>query len=162
MFKKICSFFIIAVLSISLSSCQTNSQGEKQQFGSIMGGAVGGLLGSKIGRGDGKLAATAIGAIAGLLIGSEIGSSLDRADRIYAARAANNALENNRIGQTSTWLNPDTGHSGSVTPKRTTHTAARDGKICRIYEQTITVRGRTEIARGTACRRSDGTWRIVS
>ena len=162
MLNKIFSFFVIAMVGVSLSSCQTTGQGDKQKFGNILGGAVGGLLGSKIGRGDGKLAATAIGAIAGLLIGGEIGSSLDKADRIYAARTANNALENNRIGQTSTWSNPDTGYSGTVTPTRTTHTAARNGKICRTYEQTITVRGQTEIARGTACRRPDGTWRIIN
>ena len=37
-----------------------------------------------------------------------------------------------------------------------------DGAYCRDFTQTITVDGEFEEAHGTACRQSDGTWRIVN
>ncbi|MEK9684809.1 MAG: RT0821/Lpp0805 family surface protein [Rhodospirillaceae bacterium] len=157
--------YLVAFLGISLislSGCVSTGDGQKQGIGSVMGAAVGGLLGSKVGGGQGKLAATAIGAVTGFLIGGEIGKSLDKADKIFAAQTANRALENNRSGETSSWSNPDSGHSGTFTPTRTTHTRARHGKDCREYEQTITVDGRSEKATGIACRRRDGTWKIAS
>jgi len=34
--------------------------------------------------------------------------------------------------------------------------------VCREYQQTITVGGRTERAYGTACKQADGSWKIIN
>ena len=70
------------------------------------------------------------------------------------------ALEKNPIGRTSSWSNPDSGHSGTVTPTRTYQTAS--GGPCREYQQTVTIDGKTEQAYGRACRQSDGSWKITN
>jgi surface antigen len=69
-------------------------------------------------------------------------------------------LEKNKDGQPSTWNNPNTGHSGRVTPTSTQH--ASSGEYCREYEHEITVDGRKEIVKGTACRQNDGSWRVIN
>lgn len=147
------------VLIVGLAACEGNRYGQKQSAGAVLGGVAGGLLGSRVGGGSGKLAATAAGALFGVLLGSEIGKSLDRADRLYAARATQGALEGNRSGVASSWSNPDSGHSGTVIPKPAYQTSS--GRYCREYQQQITVGGRTETAYGKACRQPDGTWRII-
>lgn len=151
-------FLILAITALAVAGCE--GAGQKETGGAVLGGVVGGLLGSKVGSGKGQLAATAAGAILGALAGSEVGKSLDRADRMYAERTAQSALEKAPTGTTSTWSNPDSGHSGTVTPTRTYETAA--GQYCREYQQTVTVDGRTQSAYGTACRQPDGTWKIVN
>lgn len=158
--KKYAAPALVAVLMLGLTACQGSQYGQKQTGGAIIGGALGGLLGSQVGGGKGKLAATAAGTVLGLFLGSEVGKSLDKADRAYAQQTANQAFEKNPVGQTSTWSNPDSGHSGSVTPTRTVY--ASSGEPCRDYETTVTIDGRTETATGRACRQPDGTWKIVN
>lgn len=70
------------------------------------------------------------------------------------------ALENNPTNQASTWVNPDTGVSGTVVPVRTFEND--QGQPCREFQQTIVIGGKKEQGYGTACRQPDGTWRIVS
>jgi len=70
------------------------------------------------------------------------------------------ALESTASGTATTWKNPDSGHSGAVTPKRTYQTAS--GQYCREYTQTINVGGKKQQSYGTACRQPDGQWKIVS
>jgi len=158
--NKIAVIPMVGVLMTGLVACENNNYGQKQTGGAVLGGIVGGLLGSQVGGGKGKLAATTAGAILGVFVGSSIGQSLDKADRLYASQAANTALERNASGQSSSWSNPDSGHSGTVTPVRTVHNA--DRSPCREYETTVTIDGRTETAYGRACRKSDGTWEIVN
>lgn len=151
---------ILALAAIlSLAACETDS-GPKQTGGALIGAIVGGLLGSKIGGGSGQLAATAAGTLLGGYLGSETGRSLDRADRVYAERAAQQSLESKPSGSASTWVNPDTGHSGTITPTNTYRSA--DGLHCRDYQQTVTIEGRSETVHGTACREKDGAWRVVN
>ena len=150
---------IAVVFAISLISCQSMQENPKQTGGTLIGAGLGALAGSQIGSGKGQLAAVAIGALGGAWLGSEAGKSLDKADRMYAERTAQNALETGRIGQTSSWRNPDSGHAGTVTPIRTYQTAARQD--CREYETTVTIDGREEKAMGRACRQADGNWKIA-
>ena len=117
------------------------------------------LAGAQIGGGRGQLAATAVGALLGAWAGSEVGKSLDKADKLYMKQTSQQALEKNKVGQASTWSNPDSGHSGTVTPTRSYQTAQGDN--CREYQQTVTIDGKSERAHGTACRQADGTWRII-
>ncbi len=153
-------FVLPVILTFSLAACADSNYGQKQLGGAILGGALGGLVGSKIGSGKGQLAATAIGTLLGALVGSEAGKSLDRADKLYAERASQSALESNRSGQSSRWANPDSGHSGSVTPTRTYRSTS--GRVCREYQQTVVIDGREQNSYGTACREADGSWRIVN
>ena len=154
------SILAVLVLSLGLTACANNDMGTKQTIGTLGGGALGAILGSNVGKGAGNITAIAAGTILGAYLGSEIGSSLDKADAQYANRAAQDAFENYPSGQSSSWRNPDSGNSGAVKP--TTTYQASNGQYCREYEQTITVNGRSELAYGTACRQSDGTWRIAN
>ncbi len=150
---------IAAVTASLLAACTTQDMGEKQLGGTLLGGAAGGLVGSQIGRGSGTLAATAIGTLLGAYLGSEAGKSLDRADQTYAQQAEQRAYAA-PTGQTIRWNNPDSGHQGSFTPVRD-GTDQATGALCREYETTITVSGKTQKAYGTACRQPDGTWKVV-
>jgi surface antigen len=97
---------------------------------------------------------------AGRLLGGAVGNYLDQRDQKLAQQAARNALESTPSGTTTTWKNPDNGHSGAVTPKRTYQTAS--GQYCREYTQAINVGGKKQMSYGTACRQPDGQWKIVS
>ena len=63
------------------------------------------------------------------------------------------------LGTQIAWNNPESGHSGTVTPIREGHTSS--GRYCREYQQTVTVGGRVKEAYGTACRQPDGSWQFV-
>lgn len=154
--KRMLVFFL--TLALALSGCAT-SAGPKESAGTLIGAAGGGLLGAQVGKGRGQLVAVAVGTLAGALIGQEVGRTLDRADQMWMERNAQQALEYNRSHQASTWHNPDSGNSGSLTPMRTFQTA--QGQYCREYQQTVIIGGQPQQAYGTACRQPDGSWLIV-
>ena len=145
-------------LTISLSACTGTNSGPKQMGGTFLGAGLGALAGSQVGKGRGKLIAVALGTLVGAGLGNSVGQSLDRADQLYMARTSETAFEQVSTGQTSTWVNPDSGHSGTVTPTRTYQ--AQGGQYCREFQQTVTVGGDTQEAYGTACRQEDGSWKI--
>jgi surface antigen len=147
-----------AAMVLSLGGC-ADPYGPKQTVGGIGGAVAGGLVGSQVGSGSGRLVATGVGAALGGLLGSEIGRSLDNADRAALSQRTQYALETQQSGVQTQWRNPDSGNSGYITPYPAYQ---REGATCREFEQTISVRGRLETARGTACRRPDGTWEVVS
>ncbi|OGQ01088.1 MAG: hypothetical protein A2Z40_01565 [Deltaproteobacteria bacterium RBG_19FT_COMBO_60_16] len=138
----------------------TSTMGPKETAGTVIGGVGGAVIGSQFGGGSGRLVGVAIGTLAGSLIGQEIGRSLDRADRMAMENTAQEALEYSRTDHPRTWRNPDSGHSGSFTPKRTYREA--NGRYCREYTQTVMIGGEEHQAYGTACRQPDGAWKIVS
>lgn len=156
---RIIKVLVVAATALSLGAC-FEGQGNKQIGGTLIGAGLGGLAGSQIGSGTGQLAAVGAGVLLGGLLGSEVGKSLDRADQAYAAQTYQNTLEATPTGQTTTWVNPDSGNQGSYTPTKTYQTDA--DQYCREFQQTITVGGQTEQAYGTACRQEDGSWKIVS
>jgi surface antigen len=146
--------------ALALGACATRDPGPKQTAGTVVGAVAGGLAGSAFGHGTGRHIMIGLGAVLGAYVGSEIGQSLDAADRLEAERAAHETFEYGPTGRTGRWVNPDSGHSGTVTPTRTYRRA--DGVHCREYQTTVTVGHRTEEAYGTACRQPDGSWRIVN
>lgn len=161
----------LAASALMLSACQQpmgrsgggitqgGSSINKQDVGTLAGAIGGGIIGSNVGGGKGAIAGTIAGTLLGGAIGSSIGASLDRADMQYYNTTSQRALETAQPGTTLPWENPQTGNYGSVTPRN--YYRNDDGQYCREYSQTITVGGRTERGYGTACRQSDGTWRIV-
>ena len=154
-FRKFIALALIS--SLGLTACTTDGSGPgvKQSFGTLGGAALGGLAGAQVGEGKGKLVATGVGAVLGALAGSSIGKSLDRADQQYMSQSVTQA-QSAPIGQTISWDNPESGNSGTITPRRQGTNA--NGRTCREYEQTIYVQGRAESAIGVACQASDGRW----
>lgn len=156
MLKKIASLAMVALL---LTGCvRDDGELDKQTLGGLTGAVGGAVVGSNVGKGKGNIAAIAVGTLLGAAIGSDIGRSLDRADRDYYARTSQRALENNKVGATSSWRNPDSGASGTFTPVKTYE---KDGSYCREFTQTIKVGDKVEKGYGTACRQPNGDWKIV-
>ena len=138
----------------ALSACA--EAGPKTAIGAAGGAAAGGLTGAAAGEGAEGIIG---GVLLGGLLGGAVGNALDRRDREYADRTVRQSLETSPSGTTSVWQNPDSEHSGTVTPTRTYEAA--NGQYCREFQQTLTVGGQTEQAYGTACRQPDGSWKIV-
>jgi surface antigen len=147
-------------MQIPMGPSSSSGMGIDQAVGGAMLGAIGGgFAGAQFGHGSGNLAATAIGTLLGAFIGHQVGESLNRADALAATSAERNAYQA-QIGQTISWNNPETGHSGAITPIRDGRDSS--GNYCRAFEQSVMVDGRSEQASGTACRQPDGSWRVVS
>jgi len=143
---------VVAVLA--LTSCAEVSDNPKTAIGGLGGATVGGLIAAAAGGGGAGIAA---GVIGGALIGGLVGNYLDDRDKRMAAESAQRALESTPSGQTVAWQNPDSGHSGTVTPVKTYQSG---NQYCREYQQTVTIDGKQERSYGTACRQPDGSWRV--
>lgn len=164
-------FLTVSVISLSLlAACaqpgDTNrgiTQGggiTKSDIGTLGGAALGAWGGSNVGKGSGRTVAIAAGTLLGAFAGSEVGASLDRADMAYYNQTSQRALETAKVGTTSSWTNPDSGNSGSITPTKTISNP--NGTVCREYTQTINIGGKSEKAFGTACRQPDGSWQVAN
>ncbi|KJV08440.1 hypothetical protein VZ95_17780, partial [Elstera litoralis] len=103
-------------------------------------------------------AAIAVGALAGAAAGYFAGNSIDKGQCEQAMMARNRALDSGQIGQSIAWNEGQ--NRGTFTPTR----EGRDqsGAVCKEYEQTIYVDGKSETGIGRACRRPDGRWQIVN
>jgi hypothetical protein len=66
------------------------------------------------------------------------------------------ALETAPSGTSIEWKNPD-GATMTVVPQPAFQAG---GKICREFQQTVTIAGRPQQAFGTACRQPDGSWKL--
>ncbi len=149
----------VILLCFVVTSCasiqQTYKENPKAMLGGLMGAGAGAGIAAAAGASPGLIVFSAVG---GALVGSLIGKQLDVRDKKMAQEAAARAFEQNRNNEPSVWNNPESGHSGSVTPTKTYQLA--NGQYCREYRQKITVGGETETSSGTACRQADGTWKI--
>src|SRR3546814_5433411 len=63
-------------------------------------------------------------------------SDLDKADKAAMEQASHKATTA-PVGQSISWRNPDTGHSGTVTPVK--EGTASNGDYCREFQQTVTI-----------------------
>ena len=159
LFRRIIVLVMMTFLATSLHAECNAQDSNKEVAGTLLGAAVGGLIGSQIGGGAGNKVAIGAGVVAGGLIGNRIGRSLDCQDLAYHEETTRDSLEYQRTGEASTWRNPDTGHSGTIIPTRTYMTA--NETPCREFTQIVRSSEGTEEVTGTACRQSDGTWKIV-
>ncbi len=161
MLKQTVATGVIVTLLAACSQTGGRDGGiRKQDVGALTGAVGGAWVGSNVGKGKGNIAAIAAGTLLGAFLGSEVGASLDRADVAYHDRTAQTAFESSKTGISSSWSNPDSGHSGTITPTKTYQTAA--GPDCREYTQTITVGNKSQEGYGTACRQQDGSWKILN
>jgi surface antigen len=147
----------IALVAVLLTGCATIEQNPKTAIGAAGGGTLGGLIAAAAGGSPAAIAASVIG---GILVGGVVGNYLDDRDKRLAAEAAHRAMESTPTGKPVAWKNPDSGHSGTVTPTKTYQTAS--GNYCREYQTTVVIDGKQERANGTACRQPDGSWRIAN
>ncbi len=131
--------------------------GNKTIIGSAAGAAGAGLIAAAA---IGGAPAIAGGVILGGLLGGVIGHYLDDQDKRIAAETTKKSLQDSKPGQPMSWVNPDSGNSGTVTPSKSYQTAS--GEVCRDFQQTIKVDGKTQQAHGTACRDASGNWRTAS
>lgn len=159
LFKSVFNILTIIILVSPFFACQTLQDNPKETGGTLLGAGLGALIGSNVGSGKGQLTAVALGALVGAWAGSEVGKSLDKADRAFAEKNAQESLEYAQVGQKQAWRNPDSGNSGDFTPTRTYQT--EKNKDCREFITTIYVGGEKETGTGRACRHPDGTWKIV-
>jgi len=147
---------VLLLIVIATTGCTTIQDNPKTAIGGLGGAAVGGLIAAAAGGGGAAIAGAVIG---GALLGGLVGNMLDQRDKRLQAEAAQRALENTPSGKPVAWNNPDSGHSGTVTPVRTYQS---DGKYCREYQTAVTIDGKQEKGYGTACRQPDGSWKIES
>ena len=150
---KLIKSLAIAALLLPLGACANN-----QDTGTLVGGVAGGVIGNQFGHGAGRVLATATGAVVGGLIGNSIGKQMDDDDRRQAMEAEYRALESDDDREPVRWRNERSGHSGYIRPRRTYHSS---GMRCREFEEVVEIDGRPETVISKACRRPDGTWKIV-
>ena len=150
--KKIVFLLMIISLSCSLVGCDNMT---KQDVGVLTGGAIGGLVGSRFGGGSGQVLATVGGAVIGAAIGGLIGHNMDKTDQLQMQQA----LENDKTNQTTSWKNPDNGNTYQVTPKQTYY---NKGTPCREYYMNAMIGGKPQQVWGKACRQADGSWQVVN
>ena len=105
-----------------------------------------------------RVAAALTNAELARLIGTKIGAALNDDDRRLAYEAQIKALESGSPGAPMPWRNPASGRYGNIVPGPAYD---RKGAQCRGYSHSVTINGQLEIARGTACRGSDGVWSAV-
>jgi len=128
----------VALLGASLAACSANS-GPTQVAGTAT--------------------ATVSSAAPGGFFGDRIGAALSDEDQRRASAAQMQALESGPSGAPVPWRNPDSGRYGDVVPGPAYET---NGATCRGYTQTVYIDGNPQAARGTACRKSDGSWTVLN
>ncbi|WP_455372149.1 glycine zipper 2TM domain-containing protein [Limibacillus halophilus] len=123
-----------------------------EELGTLLGATAGGAIGSTIGDGSGRTAAIIGGVVLGAILGNTIGRDLDRVDRSCTAQGLSYLDD----GQTIRWDNADSRLGYALTPTSTF--AGQLGNTCRDY--VIRLDGGRESYERTACRESDGVWRV--
>jgi surface antigen len=128
---------------------------DRELIGQILGGAAGAAVGSTIGQGNDNTAAIIGGAIIGMVVGGNIGRSMDRVDQGCVGQI----LEHAPNGRMVAWESENGRARYQVTPDR----SFRDnrGRNCRNYLTESVVNGSNRRTYSTACRESNGAWKMV-
>jgi len=105
------------------------------------------------------IAVAALIGCAGVPASRPVHADLTDSDVTLAVATMEAALEHASQGESRTWRNPETGHTGAVMPRHTYVSGA--GAYCRDYQETLSANGRSATYQNTACRDADGMWRWV-
>ncbi len=108
------------------------------------------------------LSACAADPFAGALTGdgaAVLYAQMSDQDVELAVAAMQESLTNDLPGEVTSWENPATGNSGTITQGGVFVTD--QGVFCRDYEERLFVGGVVGITANTACRGADGTWQLV-
>ncbi|WP_375411215.1 RT0821/Lpp0805 family surface protein [uncultured Bradyrhizobium sp.] len=144
---------LLLLTALALGGCDLTSRGGAGE------GATGGSAVVSGGTGDAATASSALtNAELGRLIGTRIGAALNDDDRKLAYEAQIKALESGSPGAPMPWRNPVSGRYGNIVPGPAYD---RKGAQCRGYSHSVTIGAQIEIARGTACRSTEGVWTAV-
>jgi len=134
--------------------------GLKQDLGTLLGTVIDAGVNSALGeKHRNQNAAIAVDTFFGGLFGYRLGARLDQE---MTERMLYTVLEKFPTGETGQWMNPDSRSRGSVTVTRT-NLIETPGHIqlCREFTTTIVIGSKEYEGCGTACRQSDGSWKIV-
>lgn len=146
---------LLLAIALALGGCDLTSKsgaGEGASASAFGGNASAGTA-------DRAIASAALtSAELSRLIGLKIGGALNDDDRRLAYEAQIKALESGSPGAPMPWRNPASGRFGNIVPGPAYD---RKGAQCRGYSHSVTINGQLEIARGTACRSTDGVWSAV-
>jgi len=139
------------VTTIGLVGCSSNTQSQNTAIGGVTGAVVGGLAGNAIGGGG---AGIGIGAVLGAIAGGVIGHNMDSSD----AGQSTTAMNSNQMNQTSSWTNPHTGVTYTMTPT-SNFFMVKGNPNCRRFHFTATKpNGKMHAYNGTVCRMANGNW----
>ena len=145
---------LLLVTALGLGGCDLTSKS-----GASEGASASAFSGGNGRTGDGAVASAALtNAELSRLIGLKIGAALNDDDRRLAYEAQIKALESGSPGAPMPWRNPASGRYGNIVPGPAYD---RKGAQCRGYSHSVHINGQLEIARGTACRGTDGGWSAV-
>jgi len=147
------------LLVVAMVGCEAGGMrmGTGTATGSLGGAAAGGLLGAALGGGSTGIAS---GVLIGGLLGAGVGQMLDQRSQQIQSQTVSRTLETAQSGTTTSWVNPDNGNRGTVTPLRTFR--GQDGNYCREFQQSVVIEGQSQQLTSTACRQPDGSWRTQS
>jgi surface antigen len=153
---KFATIIGIGCVGLLLSGC-VEVASTKQSIGTTANSLSGGLIGSK--PAPTQPPAAAASGLFAAWASSDLGRRLDDSDRRIAAETELETLESETAGATREWVNSGTGHRGSVTPGPA---YVVNQYTCRDWVDAVTIDGRQETRRSTACRQPDGSWRPIS
>jgi surface antigen len=166
MYKTIAAACLLAASSfIAATPAMADCQDVKVE-GTVAGAIIGGVIGSQFGHGGGRTAATVGGVLLGGIAGNAIARDSchdKRYDAYYYDNVYDDAFDGRDDDRRYEWENPYSHHHGYV---RTTEYyedgyEGHDGP-CRAFEQRIWIDGDEQRGTGVACRRHDGSWKIIS
>ena len=126
----------------------------RTEIGAAIGAATGAVVGSQVADEDHQ----AVGIIGGLIVGGVVGGLIGKAMDSVDEACMGHALEYAADGAPVHWRDPN-GYDYDVVPQETYQAG---GRYCRNYTTTVVINGAPESLAGTACRRPDGNWDIVS
>ncbi len=144
------NYFVAGLVFFSLFLASCTGQYNKAESGAAMGAIGGAVVGQAIG---GNTGGTVIGALVGGAVGYMVGNEMDKYDR----QQLNHAYEYGVSGRASSWRNPDNGNSYAVTPEPAY--SSSEG-TCRRANVKAVIDGRVENTYTTACRDSEGQWKL--
>lgn len=93
-----------------------------------------------------------------VLVGARVGTSMDQIDQACVARVLEFAPDRVPVRWYGAPRMDYGGAAFAITPLRTFE---RNGQFCRDYQAIATVGGEDEQIYGTACRMTDGVWRVA-
>lgn len=146
----------LAVAGLLVASVPAQAGNPDEALGTLLGAAGGGLLGAQIGKGPGKAAAT----VAGAALGAAIGNSVAR----DAGRDPSYVRNRHHRDRYDPYYPPYPPAYTYVQPAPVYVEPAPvfvDSRSCRQVPEQVYVNGWPRTVYRTACRYSDGVWRIV-